>query len=87
MIQPINPTNECICKPISKNYWCKHIDYLQERIDGSKRYSWWIKHDEVKKNWKYCPICATPRPSNKKSEVKYDLRLVRKKNGKLEWKD
>jgi hypothetical protein len=45
-----------------KKAWCKHIKIMEEIVDGSSRYSWWIKYCQIKKNWKYCPICKAERP-------------------------
>jgi len=45
--------------------WCRHISCLKETVDGNRRYSWWLNLCQVKKNWKYCPICKSPRPTEK----------------------
>ena len=45
-----------------KKVWCKHITRLDEVVDGDRRYSWWLNLCQIRKNWKYCPICKTPRP-------------------------
>jgi hypothetical protein len=49
----------------SKKFWCKHIHSLEEKVDGTLRYSWWMNFCQVRKNWKFCPICRAERPNIK----------------------
>ncbi len=49
-----------------KKYWCKHIAYVEEYIDGVKRRFWLISDGAIARpSWKYCPVCKTKRPKLK----------------------
>ena len=80
--------------------WCKHIRYWSRpacEIDGMDIPAcggWSFKTNEAScgltaTKWKCCPVCETKNPSFKsdKNACNYDLRLVKKKDGILEWED
>lgn len=49
-----------------KKFWCKHIHYSDNIIDGNKRYIWWMNRvDNIPPSWKVCPICQAERPTKK----------------------
>lgn len=63
-------------KPVERKEWCEHMDY------DCGRSKWPIT---TNKEWKFCPICAAPRPEPEKprklAEILYEAGCDRN------WKD